>query len=156
MAYLDATALRNILGGTENLAGTAASLSDDDLTSAVDQAQAEVDGRLAVRYTTPFVDPPQLVIDITGDIAAYVATLVYRRGEPITAGESILLRYQRAQALLAQAASGALALPAAQAVPTSDGEPTVVNPIDGDLWCPADFGLAPVSTPFGPWPTFWP
>jgi len=153
-AYLDAAALRDVLGGTENLAGTAASLSDDDLTSAIDQAQAEVDGRLAVRYETPMTNPPQLVIDLTADIAAYIATLVYRRGEPIVPGEPILLRYQRAEALLAQAAAGTLTLPTDTTTPTADGSPTVVNPIDGDLWCAADFGLAPAQGWPGslPWP----
>jgi phage gp36-like protein len=150
-AYVDVPTLAKILAGTGNLPGTAAALADADLTSAIDQAQAEVDGRLAVRFTTPFVDPPQLVVDITADIAAYVATLVYRRGEPIAAGEPILLRYQRAQALLSQAAAGTLALPATQAAPTGEGQPTVVNPIDGDLWCPADFRLTRVPAPFDAW-----
>lgn len=154
--YLDVTDLRNLLGGTESLAGTAASLSDPDLQDAINQAQAEVDGRLSVRYSTPFADPPELIVKITGDIAAYQATLLARRGEPILANEAVVLRYQRAQTLLAQAAAGNLALPVATAPAGPGGEPAVQNPVDGDLWAPADFDLVPRLPSFLPWaPESW-
>lgn len=150
--------VRDTLAGTESLTGTAAGLTDDDLTQAIEEAQTEIDGRLVGRYDTPFTDPPTLVVALTRDIAAYLATLTQRRGEPIAANEPIQLRYNRAQTLLAQAASGALPLAVPGADPgQTEGETeagVVANRYDGDLFGPADFGLATVpsfsSLPF-PW-----
>lgn len=140
--YLTVTDLRDLLAGSEDLPGTAASLSDADLTSAIEQAQAEVDARFGVRYDTPFANPPQLVVDITGDIAAYRATLLARRGEQVQPNEAVALRYQQAEQMLAAAAKGQLVLPIA-ATESAAGEPTVANPVDGDLWTADDFLLGP-------------
>jgi phage gp36-like protein len=140
--YLDPADVRLILAGTENAAGTAASLTDNDLTDAISEAQDEVDGRLAARYDTPFTDPPTVVVNITRDIAAYLATLTYRRGDPIQPGETIQLRYNRAQNLLSQAANGTFPLP----LPGGGGDEAaaanvVNNPTSGDLWTEQDFHL---------------
>lgn len=157
--YTSPADVRIALAGSENAPGTAAALSDNDLYDTINEAQAEVDARLEGRYSTPFTHPPLLVITITRSIAAYLATLVYRRGEPIQPGDPVLLRYQRAQTLLGQIASGQTVLPAPppQAAGTTvaaASQVAVVNPVDGDLWSLADFDLARQPTPA--WPQVWP
>lgn len=148
--YLMAQDLREALAGTENLAGTAATLSDNDLADAIRKAQAEVDAKLGTRgYTVPFTDPPELVIDITTDIAAYLATLTYRRGEQINRDEPVSLAYTRAEQMLTQITSGAATLQApGGAVEAASAAGVVVNPVAGDLWGPADFDLVQQSTNF--------
>lgn len=155
--YLLPADVRNVLAGTAALTGSAATLSDDDLFEAIFEAQSEVNARLAARYTVPFADDvPPLVISITRDIAGYLATLTYRRGEPVQTGDPVLLRYTRAQALLTQAANGNLVLPIADGIATGNEAATanavVANPVDGDLWTVNDFDLRTrVTVPGWPW-----
>lgn len=152
--YIAPQDLRDALAGTENLPGTAATLGDDDLRDAIRRAQAEVDARLQTRgYAAPFTDPPDLVIDITTDIAAYLATLTYRRGEPINRDEPIALAYTRAETLLGQISSGAATLSAPTGEKEAAGDAGAVqNPISGDLWSAGDFALTTRPAGFGPWP----
>jgi phage gp36-like protein len=147
-AYCNPDDVRAVLAGNATTTGTAATLSDDDLWGAIEEAQTEVDGRLASRYQTPFLTPPALAVTITRDIAGYLATLTYRKGAVLQPGDPTLLRYQRAQALLTQAAAGNLGFPEAPAE-TAAGEPTVANPIDGDLWTADDYRLRTI-------PAAWP
>lgn len=149
MPYLVAQDLRDALAGTENLTGTAATLSDTDLDDAIRKAQAEVDAKLGTRgYTVPFTDPPELVIDITTDIAAYLATLVARRSEQISRDEPVSLAYTRAEQMLAQITSGAATLQApGGAAEAASAAGVVVNPVDGNLWNASDFDL--VQQPAG-------
>jgi len=158
--YLQPDDVRLILAGTENAAGTAASLTDNDLTDAIAEAQDEVDGRLAARYETPFDAPPTVVVNITRDIAAYLATLTYRRGDPIQPTETVQLRYNRAQNLLGQAANGTLPLLLPGGTPgqtEGENEPAdVENPYDGDLFQMRDFGIGPVISESSIGSPFWP
>lgn len=150
MAYLAPNDLRLILAGSENAPGTAAALSDQDLQDAIDEAQSEVDGKLADRYgpLLPFAAPPKIVINITRDIAAYLATLTARKGDPIQPGDPVQLRYNRAQGLLTQAANGQIELPTPDGAVGSEETPVptvaVNNPTDGALWTERDFSLTQV------------
>ena len=154
VAYVDVDQVRRVLAGSENLSGTAAGLSDEDIADAISRAQTEVDGRLAVRYATPFTDPPQMVVDITLDVAAYLATLTSRRGEQVQAAEPVALSYQRAQSLLGQVAGGQIPLTVLDQTETANSTVETHNPYDGDLFQPDDFGLglAPVGWVSGQWP----
>jgi phage gp36-like protein len=156
--YLTPTALRLALAGSENLTGTAADLSDADLTDAIEQAQAEVDGRLSTLYDTPFAAPSQIVIDITRDIAAYLATLTYRRGDPLQPGEAVTLRYTRAQQMLKDASKGDLPLPSTTGSGTEMPATvaSVSNPYDGDLFQTGDFGIGPAISPTSIGSPTWP
>lgn len=152
MPYAVPDDVRGVLAGSELLAGTAASLTDTDLVTAIDEAQQEVDGRLAARYAVPFTDPPPAVVaSVTRDIAAWLATLTWRRGEPIAATEPAALRYQRAEGLLGQLASGNLSLDVDPA-PVAASQAAVANRYDGDLFGPDDFGLGPAPAGWGRWP----
>lgn len=160
--YVSPDEVRLILAGSENNSGTAAGLSDADINEAITEAQQEVDGRLSDKYTTPFTSPPAIVVSITKNIAAYLATLTYRRGNPIQTTEPIALLYTRAQNLLAQIVSGAFPLQS----PTDGSDeaatgPAVSNPTDGDLWSENDFrliqqpGFSSLTTPIFPPPFGW-
>lgn len=123
-------------------AATAASLSDAELADALSEAQSEVDARLAAHYPTPFPagQVPVIVTAATRDIAAYLATLTFRRGEPLAPGDPVALRYQRALALLQDASRGIVELPAG---PTSSPsqQVTVINAYEGTLFTLDDMAL---------------
>lgn len=148
MSYVSADEVRDIVAkDVEQPAGTAAELGDARLQQAITSAQAEVDGKLGARYRVPFDDPaPQLVQDITGDIAAYLASLVVRQTKDFSSErDPIWLRYQRAQALLSQIADGTVDLPIDSTTPpTGGGGMRGINRYHGDLFTMRDFGLGPV------------
>jgi len=125
---------------------SAAGQSDAALTAHIAEAQAEVDARLAARATMPLATVPTLVANITRDIAAYLAMLTYRKGDPIPQGDTVAARYARAQQLLAGLQSGEIPLdiataPAEQAV----SQDTVVNAYDGALFQQSELGLVPTT-----------
>jgi phage gp36-like protein len=142
--YVTADAVRAVLArDPNNPIGTAAELGDADITSAITSAESEVDAALAVRYTTPFADPvPQLVQDLTRDIAAYLADLLYRQGKDYeTTNDPVLLRYQRAKDLLDKLASGKRDLPSGPPVVEGAATMRAHNRYTGDLFGLDDFGL---------------
>ena len=142
--YVTPSDVRGVLARDVNSpTGTAAELGDADITAAIVSAQAQVDGRLSARYSVPFVNPaPQLVQDITRDIAAYLSDLTYRQGKDYESDrDPVVLRYQQALALLAQIASGAIDLPVAPGTTESGGVMRGVNRYEGDLFQMRDFGL---------------
>lgn len=145
--YTDVTAVRQILspdGSTDPTLGTAASLSDAEIQEAINEAASEINARVAGRYTVPFAQAPAIIEKLNRDIAAYLATLVYRRGDPIDPNDPVQLRYNRAQTLLAAIQNGKAELVGA-AGPVAEGtaEAEVINPYFGDLFLPADFNLGP-------------
>lgn len=114
MPYTDPATVRVALspGGDDTDLGSAASLSDADLLAKISDATDEVDSKLGDRYTVPFTDPiPALVGTITTAISAYLATLTYRRGDPLVTGDPVVLAYQRAEQMLTQLQAGTMALP---------------------------------------------
>jgi len=145
--YVTASDVRAVLARDtstpEAMQGTAASLPDTDVTAAIVSAQAQVDGRLSARYATPFPDPaPQLVADITRDIAAYLCDLTYRQGLDYESDrDPVILRYQQALGQLQMIASGDIDLPVVPGTTESGGLMRAVNRYDGDLFRMDDFGL---------------
>lgn len=123
---------------------TAASLDDAAITSHIDSAQAQVDGRISGRYTVPFpdADVPKLVADITRDIAAYLCDLTFRQGTDYeTDRDPVVLRYQQALQLLGQIATGSIDLPIPGGGGESGGLLSARNRYRGDLFGLSDFGL---------------
>lgn len=144
MAYTDPSTVRLALSpdGDQMDVGSAASLGDPDLAAAIADASDEVNARLGGMYAVPFTDPvPDLVVTITVAIAGYLATLTYRRGDPLLPGDPVGLRYARAQSLLGQLSTGAATLGATGSPPaqTTGAAPVVTNALSGDLFTPADF-----------------
>lgn len=142
--YSTVRALRDRLApaGSQRTGQSAALLGATQLDGCIARAQSEIDARLAGRYFVPFnaIPPgaqdrqvvPSLVVDITLDLAAWYATLEYRRSDLVTADDPSRLRANAAETLLAQLVAGqAVLLGAAPAVtPSLDtdvSDPVVVN-----------------------------
>jgi phage gp36-like protein len=134
-------------GGDVADEGSAASLSDDDLDDAVADAQAEVDARIGGnRFTAATV--PELVQNLTRDIAAYLATLTHRRGDPIDPNDPVQKRYDRAQGILRDIQAGKIEL---TGEPDESVDAWVENVYSGDLFPMEELGIGAASrrrTPF--------
>jgi phage gp36-like protein len=91
---------------------TAASLSDDQISEAIQDASDQVDAAIGFTYPTPFtLTPyPRLVVQVTRDIAAYLADLTYRGTVDYATGDPVVARYTRAQQVLKDLQSGAARL----------------------------------------------
>lgn len=128
-------------------AETAASLGDSALAGAIEDAQNEVDGKLAARYSgIPFVaaDVPPIVKSITMNIAAYLATLTFRRTLDMTDQDPVSLRYARAEANLTAIVKGQMDLPVSPPTPDPVVDLGIVGGVrryTGDLFSASDFDL---------------
>jgi phage gp36-like protein len=127
------------------LAGSAAVMSDDQLAAAIDNAQAQVDGKLRRLYLVPFNPVPDLVKSIVIDIAGWLATMNYRQEKEIPEVDPIVRRYNRAHDLLCCIAEGHLALPDAAGTgiePRINGIGAPIAPRT-KLFQGRDFGISP-------------
>lgn len=158
MAYTSPADIRSVLGSPTD-PSTAASLPDETLQVAADEAQAEVDATLAGRFAVPFdegnapVPVPPLVASITRDIAAFLATMQLLKGSPIPPTHPVLMRWQRATGLLKGIANGNVDLalendPGPTQPTEQDPGATVVNagdyprnPYDGRLFTREGMGV---------------
>lgn len=138
--YTTVEAVRGILSrdATKTAPGTAASLDDIVIQQQISDAQARVDSALGNIYTVPFTVVPEIVAQITRDIAAYLSDLVFRQSKDYSSKlDPVYLRYQDAIALLASIASGQTTIPGQN----NSGGIAVENPYAGDLFVPLDFDL---------------
>jgi len=130
----------------EKTSGNAGSLDEEPIAKAIIDAQAEIDARLAARYTVPFVPVPQLINTIAQDIAAYLADLVFRENRDYQTDLSpIYLRYQRAQTLLGGLQTGEIRIPPdGEDPPGADTGSRVVTAITrSPLFTSCDFDIYP-------------
>lgn len=136
-------------GGDQADVASAASLDDTDLDAAIGDAADEVAARIGNQVALPLADPaPSLAVTLVVDIAAYLATLTWRRGDPLPAGHPVGLRYERAQNLLTLITAGKAALTSGEddqsgSVDVGAADVTVINPNAGPLFdttdAPVDF-----------------
>lgn len=137
MAYASPDDVRSVLApGRDTDASTAASMSDGDLQAALDDAATEIDSRLRGRVATPLDPVPGIAKDVNRDIAAYLATLTFRRGDPLPPEDPVRLRYMRATGLLDRLAKGEIEI-----AETPASEAAVVNSYDGELFSERSQGL---------------
>lgn len=144
---------------------TAASLPDWQIEDAIHEAMTVVDMHVLPRYKIGEVeaqykdlntdDPPVEVITTaqvakapirwwTRSVAAYYATLTFRKNKDLTEDDPVRLRYAAVMLNLAQIRDGRLDLPGFDpADGTATGEVAVVNTYEGKLWGPEDFNLTP-------------
>lgn len=163
MPLATADAVRETLnpdGGDGDL-GSAASMSTPQLDVACSEADTEVIGRVFQRYPQLPDPAPAQLVSIAVDIAAYLATLTARRGDPLLPGHPVLLRYQRAQQLLAQIVAGSMVLVDVETVDSAAAsDPASANPFDGNLFSPRDVGMTKGIDgswqPAGSYPRGWP
>jgi phage gp36-like protein len=146
-AYTTPEKVRAILARDDSqVARTAASLGDDRITDAVQQASDVIDGYLGARYTVPFASPvPSLISTIAEAVAAYRADLTFRQGTDYDSVlDPVYLRCKECLQQLADIRDGKMDVPG---LPTNDGGgipaggATVLNQYSGQLFWPADFDL---------------
>jgi hypothetical protein len=150
--------VRNALtpGGSSSDTTTAASFSDAQIEDAINEADSIIDTHISLLYDIP-QDPDEALVAVepvrwwSRDIAAYLATLTFKRSKDIPADEPIRLRFALVMSLLVAIRDGK----ASVELPPADGgsEVVVQNLYTGYLFGPEDFGLAPAgySGP-GIWP----
>lgn len=118
MSYASQTDLTERFGAqelaqlTDRIAGLV--IDTEVVTRALADADAEIDGYLATRYTLPLVSTPAVLVRLASDIARYC---LY--GERVT--EAVRTRYQDAVSLLKRMSSGDVQLAGVAAVPVSGG-----------------------------------
>lgn len=141
MSYITADAIRKIVAPDNNIVGTAAELDTDQLNSAIGEAADKVNSYAGAVYDD--VNVPGLVKALTLALAAYYATLTYRKNKPLDQFDPIYLRYQDAVATLKDIRSGLINIspPANTTDPVTQGGPRVHNPLNGKLFVLDDVGL---------------
>lgn len=144
---------------------TAADLPDWQIQDSIDEAQAFVDAFLNGRYIIPIseltipnpyfdpdVDPPMdpdVTFEIaaaplrawTRDVAAYLATLVFRKGKDLGVDDPIRLRYAMVNTLLLSVRDGYTILPFDTNDIDQNGRVEIFNLYDGTLFGLEDFNL---------------
>lgn len=151
MAYTTGDAIGEVLTPLTGTGRTGADLDGFRLDQAAEDAQAEVDLKLAARYTVPVAedpdDTPEIVTQVCRDIGAYLATLEARGGRDLEERDPVRLRYARATALLDLVANGTVDIPGIDPIPAETGG-LAINTIPdlgltGDVeWTPHQRGRA--------------
>jgi phage gp36-like protein len=147
MAYATPATVREALAPEGDTAGTAASLSDSQLNDAITEATSEIDSTIQGAPFTGTV--PAVVSSIARDVAAYLASLAYRKGVELPSDHPVALRYARAEMLLGKAAKGQLDLSGESE--SLSLEVGVANPYEGDLFTLEDFGIGVDERFLPPW-----
>lgn len=139
--YITADDVRECVRGSAPDTGTAAQLDDEAINKAIAAQQAVVESYC--RATWEDDAAPPMVRSLVRDLAAYDATLVYRRSKDLSDMDPIYLRYKSARQILTDIAAGRI-----QVEPDPDdpgtsggGRATVVNPYEGHLFDRTDVGL---------------
>ena len=150
--YSTVTDVRNALAPGGQWTGTAATLEDPEIEDAIRQADSRIHSYLRLRYEIPVEmveqgDPPQPhevapapVRYWSRDIAAYLATLTFKRNKDVSPDDPVRLRHNAAMSELTDARKGVITLPFPPPVP-DDSSVTVVNQYVGRLFGPEDFDL---------------
>lgn len=154
--YTTPGAVRNVLapdGDPGGDLGTAASLGDEQIQEAINDAASEIDAKLAPRFSVPFAGAvPVVIAKLNADIAAYLATLTHSGHEPLADTHPIRLRYARARDTLTALAKGEGKLLGEDGEIASSAEAFVANPHEGDLFSLEDFGLGTANDLGRRWP----
>lgn len=138
----------------DNPTGTAADLEDVQLDDAIAEADATIDSYLGSHYVSPvgIVAPattaPHPIDYWSRNIAAYLATLTYRRGQDLAEDDPVVRRYRATMLALVAVRDGkaTLPLPVNSGAGGNIGALPPINPYVGDLFGAEDFDLAPVGS----------
>lgn len=143
--YSSLTDVRSALtpGGVSD-SSTAASLTDPAITDAIDEADSIIDSYIGSRYGIP-QDPNDATVAVkpvrywSRDIAAFLATLTWKKGKDVGPDEPVRIRYTAVMNLLTAIRDGkaTVNLPAPTGDQTGD-EVWVENMYDGNLFDHAD------------------
>ena len=114
--------VKDALAPTAQQNGTAATLSDTQIADAINEADAVINTYLGSIYTIPLlpVDPPtdppasygqEPVRYWSRDIAAFLATLTFKRNQDVPADDPVRLRFNLAMKMLDDIKNGKTTLP---------------------------------------------
>lgn len=133
---------------------TAADLTDAQLTDAIAEADALIDGYIGGYYAVPVANDsggnvPHPLDFWSRNIAAYNATLAWRGSLDFADQDPVARRFKDTLDALTAVSKGQLRLQipdnATGNSATEAGEP--FNPYVGDLWTPDDFSLSEAPNP---------
>jgi phage gp36-like protein len=134
--------------GTWPTTNTAADLTDDQLADAIVEADSELNSYISRYYVTPVANvegrPPVAVKAISRNIAAYNATLTWRRGKDLTDADPVVRRWRATMDLLTAVRDGKQIL---EGVPpnvgptAASGAGQTVNQYVGRMFGLDDFSL---------------
>ena len=120
--YASIADLRLVLDSTDAGTGTAAQLSDDQLTLALEAAS----DRVSLYAGTTFPDPvPRIIQDLTLDLGCWWSTTYYLKQKDMGPNHPVQLRYTEAVKVLEAARKGEISLTGAGA--GGDGSATAAS-----------------------------
>ena|SRR5215471_1600857 len=108
LLYAALADLRNVLSGTDSGTGTAAQLTDAQLTLALSSATNRVSAYVGNTFdsSTPQAVPPPMLQDLTLDLAAFYATKTYLKQKEITTQHPVYIAYKDAMQMLSDLRDG--------------------------------------------------
>jgi phage gp36-like protein len=108
LLYADVADLKAVLGGTDSGVGTAAQLTDTQLTLALMSATNRVSAYVGNIFdgSTQQAVPPVLLHDLTLDIAAFWATATYLKNKEIPSTHPVFLKYTETMKFLNEIRDG--------------------------------------------------
>jgi hypothetical protein len=121
VSYCTPADIRDNVSGTDAGTGTCAALTDGQLYAAIDRASAKVSAWTGADYDLAAV--PDLISDLTVQMATFYATLTYRKSRDLSAMDPVYLQYVDAMATLTAISKGQI-----QVVPTPPAEPPGTPP----------------------------
>jgi hypothetical protein len=98
MTYAAPADIRNAVAPDGSFVGTCAELDDEQLQTHLQRAEDLVNGYTDVRFSSGNV--PGIVKDLEISLAAFYATLAYRKGKELSETHPVYLAYQDAQTTL--------------------------------------------------------
>lgn len=158
--YASVADLRNVMSGTDSGTGTAAQLTDDQLTLALYAASNRVSVFAGNVYdgSTAEANPPPILHDLTLDLAAFWAFKTYLKHKEIGQNHPVFLAYKDASQLLQDVRSGKILLDPAAAPGIGSETGTIINRIppvftgnDSNTRLDPRTGTLEADVPYGQW-----
>lgn len=129
--YASVADLRLWMSGTDSGTGTAAQLSDEQLTLALYRASNTVSVFAGNVFdgSTPQANPPAILHDLTLDLARFWAATNYLKWKSVETTSPTFIAYTNAMQMLNDVRDGKIALDVAPAPGVGDETGTVINRI---------------------------
>lgn len=131
VAYCSPADIRLAVAGTDDGTGTCAMLTDLQLAGAIERASSKVSAYVGTAYYTDAADPvisvPDLVKDLTVQIATFYGTLIYRKGKDLSAFDPVYLAWSDATKTLTDIANGTIEV---QPLPPADPVADAGHPVN--------------------------
>jgi phage gp36-like protein len=127
--YATVDDLRNVTSGTDSGTGTAAQLTDSQLTLALYAASNRVSVYAGNVYdsSTPVADPPPILHDLTLDLACFWAAKTYMKFKAVEPASPIFIAYTNAMQMLNDVRNGRILLDPAPAPGIGEEVGTIIN-----------------------------